>query len=200
MGAHYRIRVAYQPIKDELQGNRYSDDHPARPQPACSTDGSEHGVAGGKSIIDEDGGLPVQRKRQSVTTIKATSSHELLPLAVNSGVQQVWSGVHRVDRLLIEHYRSIGGDCAHRKLGLSGSANLVDEQHIEPQRERTGGCCGYWNPTSRQSQEDGLVLAPVIGQQPRQQLARMPAITKHTNLDAVMQVQRLSQSGATCTV
>jgi hypothetical protein len=71
---------------------------------------------------------------------------------------------------------SVGSDRAHGKLRLAGSADLVDEQNVQRQGQCVGHCRSHWHTSPGPTQDDGLVLGPVMGQRSCQQLARMSTI------------------------
>lgn len=184
VGADEFVDFGAEQIEGFKWRDRDGDDDARRLLLTNGADGCQHGVTGGKAVVDEDDGLSGDDKWRPVASVGALAAEKLLVLASDGVVDGFLGDVQRGDGILVQDDEAADGDGSHGELGLAGCAELADGEDVERERQGAGQRGGDGYASTGEGEKQCLRLAAVAGELVGENFPGVLAVAKHEMLDA----------------
>lgn len=157
-----------------------SDDDPCRLLLSERLRGGSHRRSGRQAVVDENDSASTDIGWLRIAAIQSLAALELILLADDGAIDRALRYPERANDVVIDDTNSAAADCPHRKLLVSGNAELTNEKDVEWRAQLCRDFIRDRHSAAGEGEDEDVVaigeLAKIFGED----TARVGAITKRT--------------------
>ena len=168
-----------------IAGAGRGDWHSNQDTPGDRTQGanrSRHGGSGGQTIIDEDGGTPLESSGRTAVAVSGFPAHDFKSFPRNNGVDGFLLNAESGDYVGLQHDHPSAGDRPHSQFFLARNAKFPHHKNIQRKMEPVGDLESHGNTAARQPQHDRVsgtqLIVKFVAKHLGQREASLPPILK----------------------